>query len=56
MDRGAWQATVHGGRRESATTEHTVVLLTVLLMPSLPSRFPQAWAAVPCCPLWQQDS
>ena len=22
MDRGAWQATVHGGRRESDTTEH----------------------------------
>ena len=23
MDRGAWQATVHGGHKESDTTEHT---------------------------------
>ena len=23
MDRGAWQATVHGGRKESDTTEAT---------------------------------
>ena len=32
MDRGTWWATVHGGLKESATTEHTDTLKTYKLI------------------------
>ena len=49
MDRGAWQATVHGGRKESNTSEQLTFLLSadICLAQSHWPVSPSAWHALP---------
>ena len=44
MDRGAWQATVHGGRKESDMTERLIHTYITIYRTHLPLFYQLKWA------------